>query len=193
MGQNGVATTKLTTKTDISHNWCNKRGGAYQEYRRRRTYDNRRRYYYRRTPADGQALPTVDVPHDGQAERRMSQRQKDNLATQRRDADDRRCTYQQKLTQVCQQLDQASGWRNIKGHLGGCTWSSGFNYYQYSDFQIQNLAMLRSAADPYIAALSITGGSLNFGNTQAQNATIGIIFLVIGCICLIPCYILMFL
>ena len=47
---------------------------------------------------------------------------------------------------------------------------------------------VRSEADPYVQAARLTGYSLDFGNTQKENATIGVELLVIGAILTgIPC------
>lgn len=84
-----------------------------------------------------------------------------------------------------------------RAQLGGVISTAPVSTYSWGDpvngGYPSNIAMVRSTKDPWMKALSITGETVNFGNTQSQNATIGGICLGIGVCCLIPCYIFAYL
>ena len=95
------------------------------------------------------------------------------------------CHYRQYVSTVCQQLNPGT-WSKL-GTSGGCF--AGGSDFTYSDQYYATGGpkfQLRSSADPYITALSLTGGSLDFGYTQAQNATIGGITLGLGLCLMLP-------
>lgn len=146
--------------------WCNWHD---TRRRRRRTSDNRRRY--RRS-----------VEHPDVALAKQS-------ASQRRDTDDSVCTYRQFVDVACQRLEEGDGWRNSKGSAGGCYYSAGgWTYYHFADAypSAGPAFFLRSSQDPFITAQSVTKGTMNFGNTQAQNATIGGSLLGVGLCFMLP-------
>ena len=94
-------------------------------------------------------------------------------AQQRRDYTDSTCTYQQSVTKICQCLYQDNGWTNPSGSNNGCAWDGGRSWFGWGTAGGQVEVVIRSSADPYVKALELTDGLLNFGNTQAQNATVG--------------------
>jgi hypothetical protein len=112
----------------------------------------------------------------------------------RRSSESIECRYPVYVSQICQALERGAGWQNTKEAKGGCSYQSGgFTYYGYKTTPSAVVsAVVRSAADPYLKALSLTKGTLNFGATQGQKASTGVWCLVIGCIFMIPCCCLLY-
>ena len=139
--------------------WC-----TWTDARRRRT-DNRRRRYRR----EAMTPTTRPVP-------------------QRRDTDDSVCHYRKFVSGVCQQLDQQNNvWSAPTSGAQGCYYDgSSWSSYTYGEAYANPKFYLRSTQDPYIAAQRITGGSMDFGLTQAQEATIGGSLLGVGLCFMLP-------
>jgi len=109
--------------------------------------------------------------------------------SQRRDTSDQICTYYAHLLDVCERLvDSTFADANV-----GCGYHDGWTPYTYGATSTTLRFTLRSEKDPFLVALSQTSGSLDFGNTQAQNATIGGILLGVGGCLFIPCFVGIFL
>lgn len=99
------------------------------------------------------------------------------------------CRYPRYVSGVCNRL-YAPGFMP-SGKIGCSNSATYFDYSNmYSSSKVR--ATLRSAADPYIKALELTNGSLDFGMTQKQKAVTGTVCLIIGILLFIPCCVLIY-